>query len=446
MPAAPAPADTFAAAMAGLGRHVGGFNDVSHIAVAVSGGSDSLALALLAAPWCRARGVTLTALIVDHGLRPESGAEADRVAASLRERGMAAEILRWSGPKPETAIQAAARDARYALMAAWCRDHGIAHLLVGHTADDQAETVLMRLQRASGPDGLAGMSAVRRLEHVQVLRPLLGMRRQALQAFLRGRGEAWISDPANRDYRFARTRARAAIRAGHFDVTALCDAARRYGQVRVVAEAAAARFAADHVDLAPAGYMTIDAAALGAAPEDTACRVLARALAAVGGLRHPPRRHAVEALVADVRAGAGRGRTLGGCRVATLGDRLLVCREYRNLPDALALAADMDLRWDGRIRLRTTATCVPDVHVVAAGQGRWSDAGRDRPDYRAWRRLPAQVRATVPVLADSTGVFSAPLLAYNNGDVGADGDVGVGGVSMRFAPRRDWDFAGFCIA
>ncbi len=136
---------------------LGPFEATPALAVAVSGGPDSLALAMLAKAWSDARGGSLVALTVDHGLRPESTGEARQVGRWLKKRGIPQRILRWDGPKPGSALQAEARSARYALLTGWCRARGILHLLLGHQREDQAETVLMRLERGSGPDGLAAM-------------------------------------------------------------------------------------------------------------------------------------------------------------------------------------------------------------------------------------------------------------------------------------------------
>ncbi|HZD25370.1 MAG TPA: tRNA lysidine(34) synthetase TilS, partial [Alphaproteobacteria bacterium] len=159
-PGGPLTAAEFAALMAPFAP----FEATPALAVAVSGGADSLALALLADGWARRRGGVATALTVDHGLRPEAAAEARRVGRWLAARGIPHRILRWRGDKPATAVQAKARAARYALLADWCRRHGVLHLLTAHHRGDQAETVLMRLAHGSGVDGLAGMARQRRLE------------------------------------------------------------------------------------------------------------------------------------------------------------------------------------------------------------------------------------------------------------------------------------------
>jgi len=147
---------------------LGGFETYPTIAVAVSGGADSMALVILADRWARQRRGKVVALTVDHGLRAGSRAEAQESHRRLSSRGIECRLLVWRGDKPRTGIQAAARDARYRLMAQWCRRHGVLHLLVAHHREDQAETVLHRLARASGVDGLAGMAVIHELPDIRV--------------------------------------------------------------------------------------------------------------------------------------------------------------------------------------------------------------------------------------------------------------------------------------
>ena len=183
------------------------------VALAVSGGSDSTALMVLFADWLRQRGAdpaAHTVLTVDHRLRPKSAAEAEAVAGLAAKLGFPHATLVWEGPKPQTGLQAAAREARYRLMGEHLRAHGIATLLTAHTRDDQAETLLMRLARGSGLDGLAGIAPSARMGPLLVLRPLLDIPKARLRATLEARGIPWIEDPSNQSPAFERTRLRAA--------------------------------------------------------------------------------------------------------------------------------------------------------------------------------------------------------------------------------------------
>jgi tRNA(Ile)-lysidine synthase len=189
---------------------IGGFEARPLIAVAVSGGPDSLALIILADRWARQRGGEAWALTVDHGLRPESAEEARTVAGWLTDRCISHETLVWAGAKPQSGIQEAAREARYRLLGQWCRAHGVLHLLTAHHREDQVETYLIRRRAGSGIDGLAGMSAVRELAGCRLVRPLLSVPRARLLAVLKEEDQPFLSDPSNLDPAFERARLRAA--------------------------------------------------------------------------------------------------------------------------------------------------------------------------------------------------------------------------------------------
>lgn len=203
------PASSFTAALATASDERVTEHDT--LAVAVSGGADSLALLWLAH---EAYGSRVHVLTVDHGLRPGSASDAEHVAQYAAQLNLPHATLTWTGSKPTTNIQAAAREARYILMADWCAAHGVRWLLTAHHADDQAETLLLRLARGSGSAGLAGIRRRRDLGNgVTLLRPLLDWRRRELAEVVAAAGWTAVDDPANRATRFDRTQARALLAA-----------------------------------------------------------------------------------------------------------------------------------------------------------------------------------------------------------------------------------------
>src|SRR6266852_1602542 len=186
---------------------------VPAIVLAVSGGPDSIALMWLAARWRRAlaRGPRLVAVTIDHGLRPEAAAEAREVKRLARSLDLPHRTLRWSGPKPTTGLPAAARAARYRLLAQAAHAAGATHILTAHTRDDQAETLLMRLLRGSGIAGLAAMARESARDGVVLARPLLNVPKSRLMATLDKAKIAFADDPTNRDTAFTRPRLRALL-------------------------------------------------------------------------------------------------------------------------------------------------------------------------------------------------------------------------------------------
>lgn len=209
-PASPAPGEEQAARFAAELVRLRVTPD-DRLAVAVSGGPDSLALLILARAAHPGR---LIAATVDHGLRPEAAAEAAGVAAICAALGVEHHILPVSVAEAGEGMQAAARDARYAALADWCVAHGIERIATAHHADDQAETLLMRLNRGAGLAGLAGVRAARWLRPgLRLVRPLLGWRKAELVAIVADAGITPVDDPANRDARHDRTAIRALLAA-----------------------------------------------------------------------------------------------------------------------------------------------------------------------------------------------------------------------------------------
>lgn len=271
------------------------------LAVAVSGGPDSLALLLLAQVALPGRVVAAT---VDHGLRPESAAEAASVSALCTRLGVAHETLRVT--LADTAnVQAAARDARYAALADWMVASGAAVLLTAHHADDQAETLLLRLNRGSGVAGLAGVRARGTVPatRLPLVRPLLNWRRDELAAVVTSSGIVAADDPSNRDDRFDRARLRKAMAgADWLDVPALATSAAHLADADAALEWAAAREWQEGITRAPLGLIYRPQA-----PRAIALRVLGRIVAELDG--DAPRGSAVarlfDSLVARQTASIG---------------------------------------------------------------------------------------------------------------------------------------------
>jgi tRNA(Ile)-lysidine synthase len=303
------------------------------IVLAVSGGPDSIALMWLAARWRRALkpGPRLIAVTVDHGLRPEAAREAREVKRLAGTLELPHRTLRWTGTKPDTGLPAAAREARYRLLAQAARASGATHILTAHTRDDQAETLLMRMLRGSGIAGLAAMTRETDRDGVRLARPLLDVSKLQLIATLKKAGMGFADDPTNRDTTFTRPRLRAlmpALADEGGDSRNLARLASRLARanaaIEVLADGAERYLALRGYDPAR-GY---DAAAFVALPEEIRLRLLKRAIDRFGH-EGPAELGKVETLLValDQATGAGEGKlrsTLAGALISLHRGRIRV--------------------------------------------------------------------------------------------------------------------------
>ncbi len=313
---------------------LGSFEDCPRVAVAVSGGGDSLALLHLIQEWARGCGGETIALTVDHGLRAGSSLEALQVAAWCSALKCEHAILRWRDPPVDMAgLQAQARAARYRLLDDACRDRGILHLAVAHHRDDQAETILLRLAQGSGVDGLAGMAAITELDHVRLLRPLLKFSSATLKDICRARGQEWIEDPTNTALRFARPRLRSDVGlfAAHgLDSLALEHTAARMAAVRAMLERQTAVFLAREVAVEPGIARMGIAAVRGCAPE-LQSRVLGQLIRAIGDGDYLPRFAKLQAVRHAIAEPCFKRTTLGSCLLERRKHMLCITREQRTV-------------------------------------------------------------------------------------------------------------------
>ena len=311
------------------------------LVLAVSGGSDSTALLMLAARWRRSLKVKpkLVAVTVDHRLRKESKREAADVARMARRLGVPHRMLCWTGRKPATGLQEAARAARYRMLGDAAREAGASHVLTAHTLDDQAETVLIRMSRGSGLTGLGAMSRLAPLpstgfDEITLVRPLLDIPKTRLVATLRAEKISYVDDPSNLDPRFARVRMRglmAALAEEGLNAARLARLARRFKRADVAIESGVDDAAVEFVaELSVGRSMAIEAGRFVELPAEVALRLLGRAIAKNGD-EGPVELGKLESLKSGLdEAQKGRNprfrRTLAGAIVTLTGNRIVVER------------------------------------------------------------------------------------------------------------------------
>lgn len=373
--------------------------------VAVSGGGDSIALMHLLAEIARFEGKALLVSTVDHGLRSEAAQEAEKVAAQARHLGLHHETLKWDGWDGTGNLQGQARKARYDLLLDWARRNDVSAVALGHTADDQAETVLMRLARASGVTGLSAMPWSRSYHGVDLLRPMLGISRQRLRVYLTGIGASWVEDPSNQDSRFDRIKAREALTSlKPLGVTpeSLSRTAENLGQAHE-ALGVFARESARKIAIVDTGGICLSRSGFAALPQEIQRRLLVGIIAWIAGRGYPPRQSAIDQAARAVQD--GKSVTLAGCQVFPQGDKSWFCRELNAVKSKTASPPEV---WDSRWILSGGRTGFGQVRALG-------DAGLSQvPDWRLSGK-PRKALLVSPAVWEDDRLIAAPLAGFANG-------------------------------
>ena len=377
----------------------------TQVAVAVSGGGDSIALLHLVHRASAHAGWTISAVTVDHGLRPEAAGEAEGVARFCESLGIAHTILRWDHGVITGNLMNEARKARERLIREWALAQGIVHVALGHTADDQAETFLMGLARASGLDGLSGMGTSWRKDGVKWSRPLLHHTRAELRAYLLRHNVSWVDDPTNDDERFTRIKARKALAALAplgITVESLQTSISHLSVARYALEYTVRAAAKSHVTEA-AGGLTIARAAYTALPMDIRRRFLMAAIAWLSGDKYAPRTGKQANLLVAMES--NKDSTLNGCRFRCKGDAITIHREPRAVASA---TCPPDQLWDNRWRVEGPSG--PGLEVRALGP-----AGlRACKDWRG-TGISRDALLVSPAIWRGEVLVAAPLAGLSNG-------------------------------
>ncbi len=379
--------------------------DVKRVGVAVSGGGDSIALLHLMHRASAHAGWDVCAVTVDHGLRDGSADEAKGVARLCATLGIAHTTLHWDHGTITGNLMDAARKARETLIYNWARDAGIADIALGHTADDQAETFLMGLGRASGLDGLAGMRGLWRKDNVNWSRPLLHHGRADLRAYLRRHHIAWVDDPTNDDESYTRIKARhalAALAPLGITVKSLTTSINHLSLALHALQDTVTAAIASHVTEA-AGGVTVARAGYDALPFDVQRRVLAAVIGWVSGNPYPPRASAQVML--HHKIATGLDTTLNGCRFRGKGDVVCIFREPKAV---IGRGCATNQIWDGRWRLY--GSHAPDLQIRALG----ADGLRACKDWRATGHSRDALIVT-PAIWRGDALISAPLAGMPQG-------------------------------
>ena len=316
------------------------------IGLAVSGGGDSMALLYLMDEWASQNQQKLYVATVDHGLRKESASEAKIVETECKKLNIECKILKWNGWNKVGNLLDAARNARNELIGEWADELRLNSVATGHTADDQAETFLLRLARGSGVDGLSGMAPFGYKKAMLWFRPILAYRRSDLRAFLLYKGIKWVDDPSNEDTRFERIKMRQAqnmLDNLGLTVDRLVETADKMATARSALELLTKECAENVTSLTILGTVKLDVKAFSLLPFELRYRLFAHVLKWVSGSKYRPRFNSL--IESSNRLSIGKDHTLMGCHIISDGIFAEVCREVSKIESIKDFSKPFDNKW-----------------------------------------------------------------------------------------------------
>ncbi len=306
-----------------LGRQEG-----ATIAVAVSGGSDSLALCLLSSNYFNKQGGKVIALTIDHGLRPESSIEANNLNKLFTKLQISHYILKWKGEKPKSNIQEKARLARYKLLTDFCHQHNIQFLLTAHHEDDQAENFIIRAERGAGIYGLAGITKIIEINKIKIVRPLLNFNKKDLQEYLREKKIQWVEDPSNLNPRFARVRARMFLAKNPQWTKKIASISNNLAKTKEAIEFYLNKAITDLVHFSE-NKALFAFKEFNALPQEIRFRMLEKLLQKIGNKDKPPRSERIEGLLIKLYSpDVFKASTLANCLIYKHKNECIIKPEY----------------------------------------------------------------------------------------------------------------------
>ena len=358
------------------------------VAVAVSGGPDSLFLCHAVKRWSSHYQPTqLWALTIDHQLRPESTNEAAKVKLWCESMGYKHQTIPWIGTKPTSRIQETARNQRYQLLSKFCEQQQITYLLTAHHRDDQIETIMMRLLKGSGLKGLLGMKALQKKDYGYLVRPFLSFRKRAIVHYLDMMNIPYIQDPSNTSSLFERTTLRQWLSNGP-DLSSIMMTAERLQGIYDWIYQDIERFFIDFIQIMPEGYIRINKAALCDQHLEKKVFILERIICQMGHHEYAPKHQCIKILVSKL---SNTPQTLGGCVIKQDKNFVYVFREDRAI-NPIPVKKGQRIFWDRRF------------HVIASSDGMILPL-REKGHKLAHAHIPYFARRSMPGILKENGIF-----------------------------------------
>lgn len=361
-------------------------DDTDSLCVAVSGGSDSMALLFLAKQYCDLHGLSLFAITVDHMLRDESHKEALHVHDVCRSISIEHIIIQWQhGNIPVGRLENSARNARYSLMTEECAKRNVRYLLVGHNADEQLETFFLRKQMCSSEFGLACMSMKRSINcGIQLLRPCLSFSKKTLRQYLKEQNISWFEDIMNDDLNFMRVRFRKIVNSlSSLERTSILNQIMQFGLKRSESERKSTRFLQDYCAIDPNGFAQLDRVKFDNLHYDIRCDVLKRSIRCISHEQYN-----ISQLTCNAILDSHKRYACSKIVVQKDKNSIIIYRENRHFEKENFLNADEVKIWDKRYKIRSFCN---GLHVSAFQK------------YVNLLSLPSYIVASLPVFRIENG-------------------------------------------
>ena len=389
------------------------------VALAISGGPDSMALALLMKDWGQTNNVRLKAFIVDHSLRATSASEAERTRVQLESLAIPAKVLVWEHAPIASRIHILARKARYELLTSACRAEGINSLFLAHQKEDQAETILMRIAKGSGIDGLSGIAAESEQNGIKFLRPFLSFSKERLIATCQAAKITFVSDPSNQSEKFARGRLRRVmplLADEGLTVERLCDLGARAKDAKEALDYMTGELLRTASDRNLAGVIRIERKALISAPRAIALRALATCLQSIHHEDYGPEQLSLMRLLEELfLPTAMTPRTLHGSLLSLTEKHVIIMREYSVIKSELSVETGDEVIWDGRWQVKLNALPTHKTYTLRSlGNPPHNILDKCAPQLRDL--VPqGRARASLPTLWHEENLFLIPSLTTYSG-------------------------------
>jgi tRNA(Ile)-lysidine synthase len=374
---------------------------ITKVAVATSGGADSMCLTILLKDFCMYHNVELFAITVDHMLRKDSTKEAKDVSVYLKTKNIKHRVLKWEHSKITSNIQKKARDNRYKLLCAYCQENKIEHLFVAHNYDDQAETVMLRILRGSGFDGIAGINSISKIHKTNIVRPLLEFRKSQIIEFLKNNNIPWFDDSSNTNNKFDRIKVRKLLQKFDQDNNII-------GRLNLLAKNAARTkdFLASHVNEvfrkhcthSDFNYISINKSDFSTLHEEIKLRLINKIIKQIHNdpAIYPTRLYSLMLFLKKLEDGDNQKLTLSKCKIVVYKGVIYFYKEINFIDGRKKLVAGENI-WDKRYSIKLSANA-DNAHIMRLTKEIWS---KIKPKGYV-HKIPSEI------------IFSTPVILYND--------------------------------